>query len=64
MVDNLIVESLKISIGKTIVFWNKLGMRFEGEVIDVSDGYLKFLDDRKHYTRLFQLEDIKEMELR
>lgn len=64
MVDELIVESLKLSIGKQIVFWNLIGYRFEGRILAVSNSILKYFDVHKNQERLFSLSDIKECELK
>lgn len=64
MVDELIVESMKLSIGQIIVFWNFTGYRFEGKVLAVSEQFLKYYDTHKNQERLMRLDDIKEAELR
>lgn len=64
MVDELIVESIKLSIGKIIVFWNDLGYRFEGRILDVSNEYMKYYDSHKNKERFVRLSDVKEAELK
>jgi len=63
MVDELVLESIKISIGKIIVFWTELGYRYEGRIIAVSNEYLKYFDTHKQQERFIKLVEIKEAEL-
>ena len=64
MADELVLESIKISIGKTIIFWTERGYRYEGKILDCSDLYLKYFDTHKNETRLVSLENLRECELR
>lgn len=63
MIDNMIFEELKNSLGKTIVFWNFKGLRHEGKLLDVSEDYLKFFDIHKDVIRFCKLENILEVEI-
>lgn len=63
MVDEMIAESMRLSIGEVIVFWDNADRRFEGKVLAVSDEYLKFFDCFKMKERFVRLSEIKEAEL-
>lgn len=64
MVDSLVVESIKISIGKIIIFWDFENRRYEGKVLACSDEYLKFYDKHKSCERFVKLSELKEAQLR
>jgi hypothetical protein len=64
MVDSMIVESIKISLGQIIIFWDNDDRRYEGKILGCSDDYLKFLDSHKNSIRFIKISQIKEAELR
>ena len=64
MVDKLVEESIRISIGKIIVYWDFAGRRFEGKILDCSDEYMKILDTHRGSERFIKLSELKEAELK
>ncbi len=64
MIDSLILENLKISIGKIIVFYDTLGKRYEGKILAVSEDYIQFYDTFKDNQKFFRLERISEVEIK
>lgn len=61
MVDKLVVEFLKRSLGKNIVFWNHVGFRFQGNLLLCDDEFLVYHDFHKDDERLFKLSEIREV---
>ncbi len=58
----MIVECLKNSIGKIIVFY--IGeRRFEGKILDCDDAYLKYYDTHKDREAYKKLTEISEWEV-
>jgi len=64
MVDGLVVESMKISVGSIIVFWDIAGRRYEGKILDVSNEFLKYFDSHKDCERFIKLNLISEAEMK
>jgi len=64
MVDKLVEESIKISIGKIIIYWDFEGRRFEGKILDCSDEYMKILDTHRGSERFIKLSELREAELK
>lgn len=63
MVDLLVVDCIKDSIGSSIVFWDNLNLRHEGKILACSDEYLKYYDIHKEKEKFVKLENIMECEL-
>ena len=59
----MIVESLKNSIGKSVIFFNDNGFRFEGKILDVSGEFLRYYDTHKGQERFVRIESIREIEV-
>lgn len=63
MVSDLVIESIKLSIGQTIIFYTDLGYRYEGIVLGCDGEFLKY-QDRKTGVRLIKISQIREAELK
>jgi hypothetical protein len=64
VVSDLVKESLRLSIGKKIIFFLEKGnFRFEGIVLGCDDEYLKIHDTKKDFDKFIRISEIKEAEL-
>ena len=63
MVSDLIVDSLKESIGLRIGLFNLHDFYFEGEIIACDGEFLKF-NDRKVGIKIIPVNEIKEVSLK
>ena len=62
MVSELLINEVKNSIGKGVIFFIK-DFRFEGKIIDVDDEFLKYYDNRKFKPCLKKFCEISELEV-
>jgi len=63
MVSEVIHESLKLSIGQVVGFFDEKNFYFEGKILAVDDEFLKYLD-RKQGVKIISLDKIKEVSLK
>jgi hypothetical protein len=64
MVSELIRESLKISLNKTILLFLNNGFRFEGKILGVDTEFIQIYDIKKSSIKFIRLNDISECELK
>lgn len=63
VLSELVVESLKSSVGLVIGFYLDNGYYFEGEVLGCDGQFLKY-KDRKTGIKILSLEKIKEVSIK
>jgi len=64
MVSELVKESLRISIGRSVLIFLENNFRFEGVILGCDEEFLKIRDLRKGCEKLIQLNKISEAEIR
>lgn len=63
-VSELIISSLKVSIGMNIRFWTLNNFYYEGKLLGCDGTYIKFMDTKRCCIRITDLAEIKEIELK
>lgn len=62
-ISELVIESIKESIGLSILFFVDNGFRYEGKVLACDGEYLKYFDIKKNSVRFIKLNQITEATL-
>ena len=58
------IDELNNSVGQILIYFNHLGMRFEGKILALDDEYLKYFDTHKDKQKFVRLDEIKEFEVK